>query len=119
MPTWAITRMCNHGRHRLLVRSCHRKRGWSTGSGYVAVVEMSATNCAAHVASVRRNRRPAQVLGEIGCGGRYSPDRFGLDLRVTTPRGIAVTRIYYLTPVDSIADLRTATVDLARASRPE
>ncbi|MFJ9369665.1 HugZ family protein [Nocardia sp. NPDC101769] len=46
-------------------------------------------------------------------------DRFGLDLRVTTPRGIAVTRIGYLTPIDSIADLRTATVDLARASRPE
>ncbi|MEV6097051.1 DUF2470 domain-containing protein [Nocardia sp. NPDC051981] len=46
-------------------------------------------------------------------------DRFGLDLRVTTPRGIAVTRIGYLAPIDSIADLRTATVDLARVSRPE
>lgn len=46
-------------------------------------------------------------------------DRFGLDLRVTTPRGTAVTRICYLTPIDSIADLHTATVDLARASRPE
>ncbi|MGV9668738.1 HugZ family pyridoxamine 5'-phosphate oxidase [Nocardia niigatensis] len=46
-------------------------------------------------------------------------DRYGLDLRVTTPRGIAVTRIGYLTPIDNIADLRAATVDLARASRPE
>ncbi|GAB0107090.1 DUF2470 domain-containing protein [Nocardia sp. JMUB6875] len=44
-------------------------------------------------------------------------DRYGLDLRVTTPRGIAVTRIGYLTPIDAIAELRAATVDLARASR--
>ncbi|MFF0634546.1 HugZ family protein [Nocardia sp. NPDC004151] len=44
-------------------------------------------------------------------------DRFGLDLRVTTPRGIAVTRIGYLEPIDTIAELRTATVELARASK--
>lgn len=46
-------------------------------------------------------------------------DRYGLDLRVTTPRGIAVTRIGYISPIDSIGELRSATVDLARASRPE
>lgn len=44
-------------------------------------------------------------------------DRYGLDLRVTTPRGIAVTRVGYLSPIDALADLRSATVDLARASQ--
>ncbi|WP_405494925.1 HugZ family protein [Nocardia sp. NBC_00511] len=44
-------------------------------------------------------------------------DRYGLDLRVTTPRGIAVTRIGYLAPIDSIGELRSATVELTRVSR--
>ncbi|WP_327141230.1 HugZ family pyridoxamine 5'-phosphate oxidase [Nocardia sp. NBC_01327] len=46
-------------------------------------------------------------------------DRYGLDLRVTTPRGIAVTRIGYVAPLDSVAELRAATVELTRLSRAE
>lgn len=44
-------------------------------------------------------------------------DRYGLDLRVTTPRGIAVTRIGYVAPIDTAAELRAATVELTRLSR--
>ncbi|MFB7724553.1 HugZ family protein [Nocardia sp. NPDC056100] len=44
-------------------------------------------------------------------------DRYGLDLRVTTPRGIAVTRVGYVAPIDTIGELRSATVELTRLSR--
>ncbi|MFI5506381.1 HugZ family protein [Mycobacterium sp. NPDC051804] len=44
-------------------------------------------------------------------------DRYGLDLRVTTDRGIAYTRIGYATPIDSYDQLRSATVELARRAR--
>ncbi|GAA1896953.1 HugZ family pyridoxamine 5'-phosphate oxidase [Williamsia serinedens] len=44
-------------------------------------------------------------------------DRYGLDLKVTTPRGVAYTRVGYTTPIDGIDDLRAATVDLARRAR--
>ncbi len=45
-------------------------------------------------------------------------DRYGLDLRVVTPRGVAYTRIGYATPIDSIDELRSATVELTRRARP-
>ena len=41
-------------------------------------------------------------------------DRYGLDLRVSTPRGVAYTRVGYAAPVDSYDDLRSATVELVR-----
>ncbi len=41
-------------------------------------------------------------------------DRYGLDLRVDTPRGWAVTRVGYPTPLGGPAELRQATVALAR-----
>jgi putative heme iron utilization protein len=44
-------------------------------------------------------------------------DRYGLDLRVTTPRGIAYTRAGFADPIDSIDDLRAATVELVRRAR--
>ncbi|WP_280357825.1 HugZ family protein [Nocardia otitidiscaviarum] len=44
-------------------------------------------------------------------------DRYGLDLRVTTPRGMAVTRVGYFSPIDSIGELRSATVELTRRAR--
>jgi putative heme iron utilization protein len=44
-------------------------------------------------------------------------DRYGLDLRVTTDRGIAYTRIGYAEPIDSIDELRSATVALTRLAR--
>lgn len=44
-------------------------------------------------------------------------DRYGLDLSVTTPRGNAATRVGYATPIDAVADLRAATVELAKRAR--
>lgn len=41
-------------------------------------------------------------------------DRYGLDLKVTTPRGVAYTRVGYAAPIASAGDLRGATVELAR-----
>ena len=44
-------------------------------------------------------------------------DRYGLDLRVTTDRGVAYTRVGYAKPIDSIDELRMATVELANRAR--
>ncbi|KWX21162.1 pyridoxamine 5'-phosphate oxidase [Mycolicibacterium wolinskyi] len=44
-------------------------------------------------------------------------DRYGLDLRVTTDRGIAYTRVGYAAPIGSYDELRGATVELARRAR--
>ncbi|ART67486.1 pyridoxamine 5'-phosphate oxidase [Mycobacterium dioxanotrophicus] len=40
-------------------------------------------------------------------------DRYGLDLRVTTDRGVAYTRVGYAAPIASFDELRAATVELA------
>ena len=44
-------------------------------------------------------------------------DRYGLDLKVNTPRGVAYTRVGYAAPIDSYDDLRSATVELAARAR--
>lgn len=46
-------------------------------------------------------------------------DRYGLDLRVQTPRGMAYTRVGYAQPLGSIDELRAATVELAQRSRQD
>ncbi len=43
-------------------------------------------------------------------------DRYGLDLRVHTPRGMAYTRVGFPAPLDAADQLRSATADLARAA---
>ncbi|AFM19766.1 putative heme iron utilization protein [Mycolicibacterium chubuense NBB4] len=44
-------------------------------------------------------------------------DRYGLDLRLTTERGLAYTRIGYPTPINVIDELRSAAVELTRRAR--
>jgi hypothetical protein len=44
-------------------------------------------------------------------------DRYGLDLRVVTQRGVAYTRIGFAAPIDSIDELRSATIELTRRAR--
>lgn len=44
-------------------------------------------------------------------------DRYGMDLRVTCPRGIAYTRVGYAHPIDTADQLRSATVELTRRAR--
>jgi putative heme iron utilization protein len=51
---------------------------------------------------------------EAGC---ERADRYGLDLRVVTPRGVARTRVGYAARIDAVEQLRAATVELARRSR--
>lgn len=41
-------------------------------------------------------------------------DRYGLDLHVSTPRGVAYTRVGYPEPLDEIGELRGAATELAR-----
>lgn len=45
-------------------------------------------------------------------------DRYGLDLRVHTPRGVAYTRVGFPARLESVDQLRSATADLARAAEP-
>lgn len=62
----------------------------------------------------------AQTLGgypdttEAVCTGA---DRYGLDLRLVTPRGMAYTRVGYAKPIDSINELRAAAVELTQRAR--
>ena len=44
-------------------------------------------------------------------------DRYGLDLKVTTPRGIAYTRVGYPQRVDNADQMRSATVSLVKTAR--
>ncbi|CQD22666.1 heme iron utilization protein [Mycobacterium europaeum] len=45
-------------------------------------------------------------------------DRYGLDLRVDTPRGTAYARVGFPARLDSVDQLRSAAADLARAADP-
>ena len=44
-------------------------------------------------------------------------DRYGLDLKVITPRGVAYTRMGYPAPLDSVDQMRAATVELVEQAR--
>ena len=44
-------------------------------------------------------------------------DRYGLDLRLSTERGVAYTRIGYPSPISSIGEMRSAAVELTRLAR--
>ena len=44
-------------------------------------------------------------------------DRYGLDLKVDTPRGLAYTRVGFGAALTSVAELRSATVDAVRRAR--
>jgi putative heme iron utilization protein len=46
-----------------------------------------------------------------------SADRYGLDLTVHTPRGVAPARLGFAVPCGAPSDLRGATVELARRAR--
>jgi hypothetical protein len=62
----------------------------------------------------------AKVLGgypDTTAATCTAADRYGLDLRLVTDRGIAYTRVGYAAPIDSIDQLRSATVELARRAR--
>ena len=66
----------------------------------------------------RRDGAGARRISRHHRGDCTGADRYGLDLRVVTPRGVAYTRIGYATPIDSIDELRSATVELTHRARP-
>jgi heme oxygenase (biliverdin-IX-beta and delta-forming) len=61
----------------------------------------------------------AQALGgfpDTNTATCTGADRYGLDLRVSTGRGIAYTRVGFVGPIQSIDELRSATAKLVRAA---
>jgi putative heme iron utilization protein len=94
----------------------------ATGAAYVAAepdpVQPRAAGAIAHLNADHADAlvAMARTLGgypdttEAVCTGA---DRYGLDLRVSTDRGVAYTRVGYRAPIRSYDELRAATVELA------
>jgi putative heme iron utilization protein len=78
-----------------------------------AIDHLNADHAAALAAMARTLGGYPDTL-EATCTGA---DRYGLDLRLTTERGVAYTRVGYATPIDSMAELRSATVELTRRAK--
>lgn len=98
----------------------------ATGADYAAAepdpVRPRATRAVAHLNDDHADALTAmaRVLGgypdtrSAVCTGA---DRYGLDLRVDTERGVAHTRVGYPAPLRSIDELRSAAVELTRMAR--
>jgi putative heme iron utilization protein len=98
----------------------------ATGEDYAAAepdpVQPHAAGAIAHLNADHADAliAMAKALGgypdttEATCTGA---DRYGLDLRVVTERGVAYTRVGYAEPIDSFDQLRSATVALTRLAR--
>ena len=96
---------------------------WASGSEYVAAVpdpiRPHAGRAMAHLGADHADalRAMARVLGgypDATAATCTGVDRYGLDLRVVTPRGVAYTRVGFAAPIASIDELRSATIELAR-----
>lgn len=98
----------------------------TTGEAYAAAepdpVTPRAAGAIAHLnadhaeslLAMARNLGGYPDTSEAVCTGA---DRYGLDLRVTTGRGVAYTRVGYRAPISSYDELRPATVELAQLAR--
>lgn len=98
----------------------------ATGEAYAAAEpDPIAPRAAAAIAHLNADhaeslREMARALGgypDASAASCTGADRYGLDLRVSTPRGMAYTRIGYARAIDSYDDLRSATIELARRAR--
>ena len=112
--------------HRLRWVGGYGRMDSATGEAYAAAepdpVQPAATDAIAHL-----NADHAQALVEMAktlCGYPDTTaatctgaDRYGLELRIVTDRGVAYPRVGYVTPIDSIDELRSATVELTRRAR--
>jgi putative heme iron utilization protein len=95
----------------------------ATGEAYAAAapdpIQPHADGAIAHLNADHADslRAMARALGgfpdttSATCTGA---DRYGLDLKVSTERGVAYTRVGYISPIGSINELRAATAELAR-----
>ena len=64
--------------------------------------------------------RMAQALGgfpDATAAACTGADRYGLDLKVTTPRGVAYTRVGFPDRLRDIEQMRSATIDLVKSAR--
>jgi heme iron utilization protein len=95
----------------------------ATGEAYAAAspdpITLTAGGAIAHLNGDHADAllAMAQKLGgypDATAATCVGADRYGLDLSVTTPRGHAVTRVGYQSPLDSSDGLRAATVALTR-----
>jgi putative heme iron utilization protein len=98
----------------------------ATGEAYAAAepdpVQPRATGAITHLNADRAEAlcAMAKTLGgypDATAATCTGADRYGLDLKVSTPRGVTYTRVGYTAPIDSYDDLRSATVELARRAR--
>jgi putative heme iron utilization protein len=98
----------------------------ATGEDYAAAEpDPVAPHAAGAVAHLNADHAEALVAMAKTLGGYpdttaatcTGADRYGLDLRIITERGVAYPRIGYAAPIDSIDELRSATVALARLAR--
>jgi putative heme iron utilization protein len=79
----------------------------------VAVEHLNADHAASLVAMARTLGGYPDTATAVCTGA----DRYGLDLKVTTDRGVAYTRVGYAGPIGSFDELRAATVELARRAQ--
>jgi heme iron utilization protein len=98
----------------------------ATGDAYAAAeADPVQPNAAGAIAHLNADHAGALVEMAKTLGGYpdttaatcTGADRYGLDLRVVTERGMAYTRVGYAAPIDSIDELRSATVALVHQAR--
>ena len=98
----------------------------TTGAQYTAAApDPVAPHAAGAIAHLNADHADALTAMARALGGYpdataatcTGADRYGLDLRVDTPRGIAYTRAGYLKPIDAIGELRAAAVELTRRAQ--
>lgn len=98
----------------------------ATGAAYTAAEpDPVAPHAAGAVAHLNADHADTLVAMAQALGGYpdttaatcTGADRYGLDLRITTERGMAYTRIGYAAPIDSVGELRAAAVELTRRAR--
>jgi putative heme iron utilization protein len=95
-------------------------------AGYLAAAPDPTAGAAVHAAAhLNEDHSDALVAMAIALGGYPDAtdarcvriDRYGIDLRVGTPRGTAPARVPFAAPVAAPDGLRAATVELARRAR--
>lgn len=98
----------------------------ATGADYVgAKPDPVRPNAAAAIAHLNADHAPSLIDMARQLGGYPDADiavctnidRYGIDLKVTTPRGVAYTRVGFGRVLSSTNELRAATVDLANSAR--
>ena len=98
----------------------------ATGQAYSAAApDLVAPAAAGAIAHLNADHAESLVTMARALGGFpdtdsavcTGADRYGLDLKVTTRRGVAYTRVGYPKPLSAVDEIRSATVELVRLAR--